>query len=461
MPSLQGRRVRARPATRRSAFLLLLLAVGFVSGLGGAGLAPARSTGAFPGFSISDEASTKAPAHIEPVISERPAIAIDELPLRERVQDEPFERVAKGTLERGQTLAAALRAEEVPDPTINLLAQELGSVFDFRLSQPGDRFRLELDAEGNALAFRYSTSPEQTFTLHFDGRDYWVGREHAQLTPHVVSLSGVIETSLYEAVRALGEQPQLASDFAEIFAWDLDFSRTVQPGDYFQVLYERLYLRDEDGEESYVRPGRILAARFRGAAGDHTAVYFQKEPGEGSYFRPDGSSVERAFLIAPLRYSRISSSYSSARPHPILKVTRRHPGIDYAAAEGTPIWAVADGTVVFRGRYGASGNLVKVEHPGGYVSHYAHLSRFASGLKVGQRVTQKEVIGYVGQTGLATGPHICFRVSRNGKFINPLELRSPSGESITPAGWESFRNARDGLLSSLDATTRVAIDEAL
>jgi murein DD-endopeptidase MepM/ murein hydrolase activator NlpD len=185
------------------------------------------------------------------------------------------------------------------------------------------------------------------------------------------------------------------------------------------------------------------------------------EAGRGSYFRPDGTSVERAFLVAPLRYSRISSTYTTARRHPILNVTRRHPGIDYAAAEGSQLWSVADGTVIYRGPAGASGNLVKVRHSNGYVSHYAHLSRFADGLSVGQHVGQKEVIGYVGHTGLATGPHVCFRVTKNGRYVNPMAIRSPAAEPIEAPQSPEFASARDQLLAALDIHSIAASDEAL
>ena len=247
-----------------------------------------------------------------------------------------------------------------------------------------------------------------------------------------------------------------------IFAWDIDFTRNVKSGDAFRVLYERLYLTDDDGEDVYIRPGRILAARYEGAVGEHAAVYFETEEGRGGYFRPDGTTIEGAFLVAPLRYSRITSTYTNARRHPILNVTRRHPGIDYAAAEGTQLWSIADGTVVYRGWAGASGNLVKVRHANGYVSHYAHLARFAEGLEVGQRVHQKEVIGYVGHTGLATGSHVCFRVTRNGRYVNPMAIRSADDDSLIPPDLQAdFATTRDQLLAGLDFGMIGASDEAL
>jgi murein DD-endopeptidase MepM/ murein hydrolase activator NlpD len=369
--------------------------------------------------------------------------------------------VTKGKLGRGQSLGSELAKRSVPSSVVHLIDQEVRLHFDFRHSRPGHRYRLALDADGNIVDFRYSTSLEDSFYLYWDGASYRVREEHAELKARVVTLAGLVETSLYEAVRALGEDPQLADDFAEIFAWDIDFTRNVKAGDAFRVLYERLYLMDDDGEDVYIRPGRILAARYQGAVGEHSAVYFEMEAGRGSYFRPDGTSVERAFLVAPLRYSRISSTYTTARRHPILNVTRRHPGIDYAAAEGSQLWSVADGTVIYRGRAGASGNLVKVRHSNGYVSHYAHLSRFADGLSVGQHVGQKEVIGYVGHTGLATGPHVCFRVTKNGRYVNPMAIRSPAAEPIEAAQSPEFASARDQLLAALDIHSIAASDEAL
>jgi murein DD-endopeptidase MepM/ murein hydrolase activator NlpD len=172
--------------------------------------------------------------------------------------------------------------------------------------------------------------------------------------------------------------------------------------------------------------------------------------------------VERNFLMAPVRHSKIASAFSNARLHPILNIWRPHHGIDYAAPEGTPIWAVADGTVVFRGRSGGFGNLVKIEHRDGYVSYYAHLQRFAGGLAEGRRVSQKQVIGYVGHTGLATGPHVCFRMSKDGRFVDPARLRMPGGSALSAGLRGSFSSARDALLARLDGgAPLVETNEAL
>jgi len=275
--------------------------------------------------------------------------------------------------------------------------------------------------------------------------------------PRTARIKGLVSTTLYGAVAGLGEDGQLAHDFADVFAWDIDFQRAVRAGDAFEVLYERMYRLEPNGQERYVGPGRILAARYDGNAGKHEAVYFESAHGRGGYYHPDGTSVEGQFLMSPVWQGRVTSPFSNARRHPILKITRPHHGIDYAAPTGTPIWAVADGTVIHRGRAGGFGNLVKVRHRNGYVSLYAHMSRFAKDLRVGQSVRQKQVIGYVGQTGLATGPHVCFRLNKDGRYVNPLNVRGlATREPVSAKLMPRFEAARHMLLAELDGTRKTA-----
>jgi murein DD-endopeptidase MepM/ murein hydrolase activator NlpD len=374
---------------------------------------------------------------------------------------EPDRTYASGVIARGESLAYSLSQQGIGRQTIHRLTSEFAKHFDFRRAQPGHAYRLALDAEGNVVEFRYTTSPGEGYTLVLDGDRYVVRREELEPRAREVRIAGIVTTNLHDAVRALGESPQLANDFADIFAWDIDFTRAVRPGDEFSILYERLYIDDGKGGESYLRPGRIRAAQYNGAAGSHTAVYFETQPGQGGYYRADGSSVQRQFLAAPVRYARISSRYSAARHHPILRITRPHQGIDYAAPAGTPIWAVADGRVIYKGNAGGFGNLLKIRHARGYVTYYGHLSKFASGLKVGQRVRQKQVVGYVGSTGLSTGPHVCFRIAQDGRYFNPDKLRTPAGEPVAAQRRPEFLASRDALLARLDAGALVATDEAL
>jgi murein DD-endopeptidase MepM/ murein hydrolase activator NlpD len=316
--------------------------------------------------------------------------------------------------------------------------------------------------DGEIESFRYRISPIVSYALSRSADGLFnVEREEAELWSREAMVAGMVSTSLYGAIIELGAQGQLANDFSDVFAYDVDFSRMVRTGDEFRIVYERLFRTGDNGEELFVRTGRILAAHFAGAIGEHTALYFESEKGRGGYYRPDGSSVERQFLMAPLQYSRVSSRYSNARRHPILNTTRPHHGIDYAAPTGTPVYAVSMGEVIYKSRAGGFGNLVKIRHANGYVSYYAHLSRFASDVQIGKSVSQKQVIGYVGSTGLSTGPHVCFRVAKDGQYINPARIASPAGPPIPVENTPQFETRRDLLLTALDAGSFVASDEAL
>jgi murein DD-endopeptidase MepM/ murein hydrolase activator NlpD len=370
----------------------------------------------------------------------------------------PEWKITDGVITRGRTLSEVLRADGVSPQSISQIARALQGRFNFRKAMPGHSFRLVRDASGNVLEFRYHVSPTQSFTVKRVGGELRATSDDGDLEARQTRIAGVITSTLFQSITNLGEDGSLARDFSDIFAWDVDFQRNVRPGDSYQILYERLY-RDAGGRETYVRPGRILAARFQGEDGEFTAVYFESSDGRGGYYRPDGSSVEGQFLMAPLRHARITSNYSSARRHPILKITRPHRGIDYAASIGTPVWSVADGVVIQRSWTGGNGNLVQVRHANGYVSSYAHLSRYADGLRVGDRVEQKQVIGFVGQTGLATGPHVCFRIQKNGRYVDPSGLRMPAGLPIARSQVPVFRATRDARLAELAGQHRMADGE--
>jgi murein DD-endopeptidase MepM/ murein hydrolase activator NlpD len=399
------------------------------------------------------------------IVAQYVSVSIDSLPIHRPVNVrntlDSLTIVTRGEIGSGESLGSSMRRQGISPGTVHLIATEMRKVFDFRRSRPGDHYRLGQDSEGRVLDFRYAQGPEESFYLSWEGTRYVVRKETAELRPQIAKIAGIVDSSFYGAILALGEHSSLATEFAQIFAWDIDFSRNVHPGDEFQILYERLYRRNDDGEDVYVKPGRILAGRYDGNVGQHTIVYFEDETDVGGYFRPDGSSVERAFLVAPLEFSRISSRFTRARRHPILNVTRPHPGIDYAAPVGTPIWAVADGVVEYRARAGASGNLVRIRHLGGYTSHYAHLSGFAKNLFVGDKVEQKQIVGYVGSTGLSTGPHVCFRVKKNGSYVDPMRIASPAGLPVDGHDLVVFRNVRDRLLADLGPGPLNVADEAL
>ena len=374
----------------------------------------------------------------------------------------PPHRVVTGILSRGETLAESLQIRGIGADRIHVIAREMAPVVDFRYSKPGDSYRLVLTPDGSVESFRYERSVAEHYELVREG-DRFVASEHRpELLRKRVRIAGLVITSLYAAIEQLGESRELAEDFAEIFAWDIDFSRGARRGDEFSILYDRLYTRDAAGRETYVRPGQILAARYTSAADDHRAVYFEPVEGRGAYYRPDGEPMERQFLKAPLDYKRISSNYTHSRLHPILGIRRPHQGIDYAAPYGTPVWSVANGEVIYRGYQGGFGNLVKVRHVNGYVSYYAHLSRFPSDVRVGQRVHQKQVIGYVGSTGLSTGAHLCFRLAKEGEYVNPAKLHhATGGDPIPRQARQRFESQSGELLTALDPRPLVVTNEAL
>jgi murein DD-endopeptidase MepM/ murein hydrolase activator NlpD len=439
---------------------LLTLVAAFVAVSAGALTAAIHETDE---KAVSDESVAVVPVDEPmPAVPAEERLAPAEEPLHVAEAREAAELVViEGELRRGDILVFALQREGVSKKVANRIAVELRSLFNFRRSQPGHEFQVASTRDGRLVAAQYRVSDLEIYSVTRDGDDYRAERVEIALEAEPTRIAGVVTSNLHDAIVALGERGQLANDFSEIFAWDIDFSRSVREGDEFRVLYERLYREDPDEGRVYVGPGKILAATYSGSAGEFSAVYFEPEEGRGGYYRPDGSSVEGMFLRAPLRYSRITSRFTHSRRHPILKVTRPHHGIDYAAPRGTPLWSVADGQVIYRGWGGGFGNLIKIRHSNGFVSYYSHLSRFAKGLKVGQKVQQKQVIGYVGSTGLATGPHVCFRIAKEGRYIDPMRVASPIGPPVAPEQKPQFAAARDVLLAQLDAGPLVAVEEAL
>lgn len=258
-------------------------------------------------------------------------------------------------------------------------------------------------------------------------------------------VKGKVQSSLWIAMQDCNTSPQLAIVLSHIFGWSIDFFG-LQKEDEFRVIYEQEYVEDK-GLENF----HILAASFRASDSLFYAIPFIQD-GEELYYNADGNSLEGAFLKAPLDFYRISSRFTNSRFHPVLKRYRAHHGVDYAAPTGTPVYAIGNGKVIAKGyQAGGGGNFVKIKHNGAYVTSYMHLSRFAKGLQVGSSVNQKEVIGYVGSTGLSTGPHLDFRVYENGKPINPLTIKSQPKKPVSPENAEKFAVLRDSLVARLSA----------
>lgn len=326
-----------------------------------------------------------------------------------------------------------------------------GLVFSFR--------RAIGDSE--PLAVEVRTSAEHR--LHIErGTDGWdVEREAIAWRADEVPLGGRIDNSLYEALDAAvedevlgaGERMKLAWDLADVFAWNVDFTRDIQPGDGFSVVVERRV--SDEGETRY---GRVLAAELTVSGKTLTAYRFE-EGGRSGFYDASGKSLRRAFLRAPVQFRRISSGFNRARFHPVLQIYRRHAGIDYAASPGTPVQAAGEGTVLRAGWSGGYGNLVEIRHRNGVTTRYGHLRGFAPGIRSGTRVSQGDVIGFVGSTGLSTGPHLHYEFLVNGRQQDPRALRDADGPPIPEGDRSAFDQVRiryAGMLARASASASAA-----
>jgi len=354
------------------------------------------------------------------------------------------------TLRKGESFYAGLKRRGVAPRHILELARSLKKVVDLRKVRPGGVYAFSCDSTGAIRWFSYQPDPETRIVVERQGERLAVRKERIPLERVERSLTGVVNTSLYEAMLAAGGTPRLVWEFADIFQWDIDFHTEPRQGDRFALVWEEYY---KDGRP--VRQGRILAAVYQSRTGEHWAVYFQDPSGREDYYTLEGKSLRKMFLKSPLRYRRISSNFSRRRFHPILRRYMPHWGVDYAAPPGTPVHATADGVVVFRGYKGPNGNMVILRHRNGYRTYYLHLSRFARGIRKGKKVKQGQVIGYVGATGLATGPHLDYRVRKGRRFVNPLKLRASNAQPVSRRYWEEFQRVRDRYVRILrEALTR-------
>ena len=262
------------------------------------------------------------------------------------------------------------------------------------------------------------------------------------------TIHGVIDSSLFEAVEAAGAHDQTAVSLADIFGWDIDFVLDVRSGDTFVVTYHEIW---RDG--AYLKDGPIEAAEFVNQGREFRAVRYTDPEGHSSYYTPEGRSLHKAFLRAPVDFTRVSSRFNSARHHPILNLIRAHKGVDYAAPIGTPVHAAGDGRILFAGSRGGYGNCVEIEHSRSIVTLYGHLSRFARGTRAGTHVAQGTVIAYVGMTGLATGPHLHYEYRVNGVFKNPQTVQLPAAAPIDARLRDGFTAHSAPLLATLDTSS--------
>jgi len=353
-----------------------------------------------------------------------------------------------GSIKNGDTLVMALERSGLDGVQAFGLIRALRGVFDFRRCRPGDRFELLRSPVGGVERFVYHESALVSYRVE-RRQGNLVGRreeEHSKVKVSPVSVR--IQGSLYASIGRAGESLSLVTDLVDIFAWDIDFYIDCRPGDIVRMLVEKI---EVDGK--FVRYGHILAAEYNGAIGVKLAFRYQTSSGKVCYYDESGDSLQKAFLKSPLKFARISSGFGM-RVHPILGFSKKHYGVDLAAPRGTPIWAPADGTVIFAGRKGISGNLIKLRHVNGYQTIFAHLNTIAHGLYKGIRVNQKQVIGTVGSTGRSTGPHLHYSMKKSGTLINPFTQKFPPARPVAKNELSAYKRTISGLFDRLEKIPR-------
>lgn len=349
------------------------------------------------------------------------------------------------SIQRGDTIATLLSRLEVNNHDAANFLRDARDVKAMHQLVPGKILHVQTTATGELRLLRYFPGGSEQLVMEKNDGIFKVSGQAAKLETHIQMKSGVINSSLFAAVDSAGVPDSVATQIVDILASDIDFHRDLRKGDRFTVVYDSLY-----GNGEPARAGRVLAVEFINQGTPHRAVYFQAENGESGYYAPDGKSLRKAFLRSPLEFSRISSGFSNARFHPVLKTWRAHRGIDYAAPTGTRVKAAADGVVAFAGWQGGYGNVVILQHHGQYSTVYGHLSTFAKGLRKGQRVSQSDIIGYVGATGMATGPHLHYEFRFNDVQRDPLRVAMPVANPVSGRNMAAFYDYTKPLMARLD-----------
>jgi murein DD-endopeptidase MepM/ murein hydrolase activator NlpD len=389
-------------------------------------------------FAQPDQAATSAPLHAEvtavAATAEPPPLQTELVELRHR-----------------DTLADLLMRSGLPLAQAHVLAaglREAGA--NLRRMRAGDALELARNADGRIVAVVYAPTAWQHFHASRTDSDWTVERTDVTPVTRTEIREGEVRTSLWDTVDAGGISAQTMLDLVQIFESSFDFAADTRAGDRFRLLVEARYANGR-----FVEDGRILAAQYVTEDETFAGLAFEVE-GRTTYYDPDGRSMKKMFLRSPLQFTRISSGFTYRRPHPVLGGVRPHLAVDYAAPTGTPVWAVANGTVEFAGRKGGNGIQVLLRHSAGYKTYYNHLSRVANGVRRSAKVSQKQLIGYVGSTGLSTGPHLDYRISRNGTFVNPLNEKFLPGDPVPADQRAAFAAHARTLLDRLDQAASAA-----
>jgi len=350
--------------------------------------------------------------------------------------------IIEGQVERGSSLYYSLLKAGLPLSRVQRIVDSLKGEVNLKRSRPGDSYKLKLREDGSIYDFVYRRGD---YEYRLQGDSLQASVVPVPFEDAVRGMEGLVTSSLWEAMRPKCQDAELIMKFSDIFRWDIDFLTEPRKGDKFRLLYIE---RNQEGK--FAEYGEILCAQYISRSKVHTAIFYEDSTGYKDYYDPQGQSLKKAFLRAPLNYRRISSGFSHRRLHPIYKIYRPHLGIDYAAPTGTPIVSSGDGVISFVGWNDGFGKFIKIRHGGGYVTTYGHLSRYARGIRKGKKIEQGQLIGYVGGTGVSTGPHLDYRFMVNGRYVNPLKVKLPAAKPLPKSYWEDFSAKKDALLKALD-----------
>ena len=348
-------------------------------------------------------------------------------------------------IQRNDSVASLLSRLKINKQDKSKFLHDARNIKTMRRLIPGETIHAQTTATGGLLALKYFPGGNKHLLVKKINGTFKENKSPLNIETKIKMKSGAIKSSLFAATDDASVPDSIAIQITEIFASDIDFNRDLRKKDHFKVVYE---LRYSNGE--YIGAGRVLAAEFINKGKTYQAVYFEANNKEKGYYTPDGKNIRRAFLRSQLKFSRISSGFTRSRYHPVLKKWRAHKGVDYAARKGTPVRATANGTVAVSTRQRGYGKYIILKHRGRYSTVYAHLSRFAKGLRKGKRVSQGDIIGYVGSTGLATGPHLHYEFRVNGIQRNPLRVVMPAAIPLAAKNIPAFNKSTESLMVRLN-----------
>ncbi|MCG8091312.1 MAG: peptidoglycan DD-metalloendopeptidase family protein [Candidatus Thiodiazotropha taylori] len=355
----------------------------------------------------------------------------------------------------GDSMASIFKKNKLSPSLLHQIVNSSKTAKQLTDIRPGETLHMAFDSDDNLLSLRLEHSKVDSLEILATADGFTATEKSRAVDTRNTHLSGVIENSLYVSAKKSGLSDQLIMQLADIFGWDIDFALEIRSGDRFTVIFEEDYL---DGEK--LRDGPILAAEFINQGKTYQALRYVDDTGRADYYTPEGRSMRKAFLRAPVDFRRISSRFTRERYHPVLGKKRPHRGVDYAAKTGTPIKASGDGKVIFRGKKGGYGKTVIIQHGQTYTTLYAHLSRYNKKSRKGTRVKQGQVIGYVGKTGLATGPHLHYEFRVNGVHRNPLTVKLPAAKPIAKKYRDDFMIKIQPFISKLELIGRTLVADA-